>query len=1045
MAILVNGVGAEDPLSLADWCASQTPPLPTDRWRNKAGTFTLGPGRDPGRGWAMLRKSALDALTLTSDLTLTFSGTTTAATVALSPLTLLNSECVTPGSSADANAVYLCEFVDRRHHLARVPLPNGYAAYNVTNAAGDDYLSATLNSGTPYTWDEVVDALATILGESTTEFNLPFTPDGTPENLVFDGCSAWEALNRVLDRIACAPAYDPITDTFSVVRLGSAADTELDAVTAARTWDGYSSEPVRGWRPEKVRVRFLRRPQPTDGSSPYYTADVTLTATTGVVAGTYAQLDDDATAEGASGSPTNAAALATRAAERAADWLRKRRDYDRPVLRAWKDFVPGATGLAGYAVAKVVFDDRGEMQTWAGGDADRALEEFRPLGEWPAWWPLASATSGITAEEVDGSPSYTGTTTLRFDSADGFVLSQPGAGITRVDLNEATISQNGIVTTTSQTWSGAKTVRGDVTAEYTNGTTDTFRIAILRTATGGTGYPSVYYYHDVVGGAHAGTYEAQLSFIDDGPVSCPMYLGTTWCDVLGGITGPAGTPIVAPQFGFCDGSVDPVMGSTTVTGGLTFKGGILVSGSFSGGTGTVTSVNLTAPAAGITVSGGPVTTSGSITLALADDLAALEALSGTNTIYYRSGASTWSAVTIGSNLTFSGGTLNAAGGGTPGGSDTHVQFNDGGAFGGQSDLTFDKTGLQLTVPGLTGTKDVLLTGYINPTSFSTPRHDWAPTNFDTAFAVAVTTTASTDITGIAGGADGRIIFLYNATASYTITLKNVSGSSSAGNQFFLAADLALPPGAGVVLLYRASYWRAVGAAGESAAAGTLTGATLASNVLASSLTSVGTLTGGATGAGFTIALSTSTVTGLLGLARGGANADLSGTGPGVLRQASAGANVTVGQALDLIILKDVKAATTEGGSNTGGSYQTRTLNTESVDTGSHCTLASNQFTLTAGTYRIFARAPAYRVGRHQIKLRNATDSTDVCIGTPAYSENANNVQGWAWIEDRFTIGASKALEIQHYTTTSVTTQGFGLYGDGTNSTTYTVVVLWKEL
>lgn len=45
------------------------------------------------------------------------------------------------------------------------------------------------------------------------------------------------------------------------------------------------------------------------------------------------------------------------------------------------------------------------------------------------------------------------------------------------------------------------------------------------------------------------------------------------------------------------------------------------------------------------------------------DLAALAALSGTNTIYYRSAANTWSAVTIGSNLTFSGGTLSASGGG----------------------------------------------------------------------------------------------------------------------------------------------------------------------------------------------------------------------------------------------------------------------------------------------------------------------------------------------------------------------------------------------
>lgn len=80
------------------------------------------------------------------------------------------------------------------------------------------------------------------------------------------------------------------------------------------------------------------------------------------------------------------------------------------------------------------------------------------------------------------------------------------------------------------------------------------------------------------------------------------------------------------------------------------------------GSGTVTSVDITQPAAGITATGGPVTTSGTITLALANDLAALEALTGTDTIYYRSGTSTWTAVTIGSGISFSGGTLSATGG-----------------------------------------------------------------------------------------------------------------------------------------------------------------------------------------------------------------------------------------------------------------------------------------------------------------------------------------------------------------------------------------------
>lgn len=77
------------------------------------------------------------------------------------------------------------------------------------------------------------------------------------------------------------------------------------------------------------------------------------------------------------------------------------------------------------------------------------------------------------------------------------------------------------------------------------------------------------------------------------------------------------------------------------------------------GTGTAAVRTLTAPAAGITVSNGDGV-SGNPTLALANDLAALEALSGTNTIYYRSASDTWTAVTINANLGFSAGTLGSA-------------------------------------------------------------------------------------------------------------------------------------------------------------------------------------------------------------------------------------------------------------------------------------------------------------------------------------------------------------------------------------------------
>jgi hypothetical protein len=52
-----------------------------------------------------------------------------------------------------------------------------------------------------------------------------------------------------------------------------------------------------------------------------------------------------------------------------------------------------------------------------------------------------------------------------------------------------------------------------------------------------------------------------------------------------------------------------------------------------------------------------------------------------------------------SNFLRADGTWAAAGGGSPGGSDTHVQFNDGSAFGGDAGLTYNKTTDVLSVTG----------------------------------------------------------------------------------------------------------------------------------------------------------------------------------------------------------------------------------------------------------------------------------------------------------------------------------------------------------
>lgn len=63
------------------------------------------------------------------------------------------------------------------------------------------------------------------------------------------------------------------------------------------------------------------------------------------------------------------------------------------------------------------------------------------------------------------------------------------------------------------------------------------------------------------------------------------------------------------------------------------------------GGGTVTSVAATAPAAGFTISGSPITTSGTFVFALSDDLAAIEGLATTG-VAVRTGTSTWATRTI---------------------------------------------------------------------------------------------------------------------------------------------------------------------------------------------------------------------------------------------------------------------------------------------------------------------------------------------------------------------------------------------------------------
>lgn len=182
----------------------------------------------------------------------------------------------------------------------------------------------------------------------------------------------------------------------------------------------------------------------------------------------------------------------------------------------------------------------------------------------------------------------------------------------------------------------------------------------------------------------------------------------------------------------------------------------------------------------------PAGMAGDPTPVLANDLAALEALSGTNTIYYRSASDTWTAVTINATLEFSSGTLQRA-----------ALTGDVTAAAASNSVVVNKA-----------SEAFALTGDISPAQITATQNDYNPTGLSTASVLRLNSDASRSITGLAGGSDGRIISIVNV-GSFDITLENNDAGSTDANKFAFDDDLVLAANTGCGLIYdsTSSRWR----------------------------------------------------------------------------------------------------------------------------------------------------------------------------------------------------------------------------------------------
>jgi len=123
----------------------------------------------------------------------------------------------------------------------------------------------------------------------------------------------------------------------------------------------------------------------------------------------------------------------------------------------------------------------------------------------------------------------------------------------------------------------------------------------------------------------------------------------------------------------------------------------------------------------------------------------------------------------------------------------------------------------------------LLGGVISPPQITANQNDYNPTGVATAAVLQLSSDASRTITGLAGGAEGRIVSLINI-GGQPVALADESASSTAANRFTLGGTLTVAAKQAALLRYdgTAARWRLMsGATGLLAAVNNLSDVTSA--------------------------------------------------------------------------------------------------------------------------------------------------------------------------------------------------------------------------
>lgn len=146
----------------------------------------------------------------------------------------------------------------------------------------------------------------------------------------------------------------------------------------------------------------------------------------------------------------------------------------------------------------------------------------------------------------------------------------------------------------------------------------------------------------------------------------------------------------------------------------------------------------------------------------------------------------------------------------------------------------------------------------------------------------------------------------------------------------------------------------------------------------------------------------------------------------------------------MLLFKQV--TNTNGGAFNAGARRTVPLNTELVDTGNNGSIAANQVTLAAGTYRYRFGVVGNEVDYFVGSIYNVTAGALIVdsYGSSAFSDQGGTAgAAISFGSGRFTIAVQSVIELSGDCQTSQASNGFGVAGGFTPSGNYTFS--WLEL